>query len=398
MNKIISNLSIYKFSFFIILLLSFATPPAIFAHMDFASREMRFILIIASLSLLFYRFCPLKKPLLLLYAAVFLFLVEMLLSVSKLSNILSYYVVIFIVLLMYYTLIVSEYKRYVYIDMWIKLGYFLSYSIVVLFFVHQFLTIDTDYFGFKGLMSYTDRNYKYSIFGVSQVKDFGVVAISRVSGYFAEPQYAGLYFFINVLIGQTQYIKHRYKKWLNINLVAGFLTFSTTFYIMVFLHYLIVSFRKIKLYDRLFLFLFLFLSVVIFYSMFSSDINIFLDSFLQKTSYSDRIIRFENGINLIVNQHSYLSVLFGHGVGYTGEFDKGISIGFLHLLVERGIVGLFFVLTMLWLFTRHNKIVYFVLILYLFVFTWYVNYIYWLGILTLWSVIKLDGKNIAYDK
>jgi hypothetical protein len=108
------------------------------------------------------------------------------------------------------------------------------------------------------------------------------------------------------------------------------------------------------------------------------------------TSLSDRVERAGNAIGILSDISSITNLFFGHGVQYTGGHDKGLSIGFFHVFVERGLLGLFFVLFLSFLFLKNNKINYFVFILYLFVFTWYVNYIYWLGILALLSAIMID--------
>ena len=84
-------------------------------------------------------------------------------------------------------------------------------------------------------------------------------------------------------------------------------------------------------------------------------------------------------------------------MSYVGDADRGLSAGFFHVLVERGLTGLLFVLTMMFLFLKRNFVVCLICLLYFFAFTWYVNYIFWMGILALWvgiSVVKSQTQSL----
>jgi hypothetical protein len=382
---------LFKISVFILIALSFVTPPSIFAHMDFMSRDIRLFLGVMCICLFFVQVKKLrisKAYWLVMSFIIFLFFIEIFLAMSKLSNILSYYAIIFITLLLHLVLNNCSDNRYIYVDIWVKIGYFLSCSLVVLFLLHQFTLIDTDYFNLKGLMSYSARNYEYSVFGVSQAKDFGWISVARASGYFPESQYAGFYFMINILISRVQYIRDQYPKWGGVNIWAGLLTFSSAFYIVITVYFLINYVNKIKLYNRLFL-----LTIIIIIAGVGADqLNSVLDTLLNYTSLSDRVSRIENSFGILSNISSIANLFFGHGVEYTGGHDKGLSIGFFHVLVERGLAGLFTVLFLSFFFLKNNKNNYFVFVLYLFVFTWYVNYIYWAGALALLSAIRIDTQ------
>lgn len=105
---------------------------------------------------------------------------------------------------------------------------------------------------------------------------------------------------------------------------------------------------------------------------------------MPKTSLSDRLNRMSNSMNILADA-TPLNLLFGHGVGYTAGFDRGISSGFFRVLVERGIVGLCFILTMLIIFSNKKYSFILVCLLFLFAIPWYVNYIFWLGIIAFWT-------------
>ena len=383
---------LFKTSVFILLALSFVTPPFIFSNMDFMSVNIRLFLGVMCIFLFFVQVKKQyisKNNLSLVLLICFLFFIELILGVSKLSNILSYYSTIFITLFFYLVLEKSNDNRYMYLGVWVKVGYLLSCSLIILFLLLQFTSINTDYFNLEGFMSYSARNYEYSIFGVSQAKNFGLVSIARVSGYFPEPQYAGLYFLTNILISRMQYIRDRHPKWGRFNMFAGLLTFSSAFYIVITAFFFINYFSKIKLHGSLFLLA----MASVFFVIASQMIDLPLDALLQFTSYSDRMERVENSINILSNVSSITSLLFGHGIQYTGGYDKGLSIGFFHVLIEHGLMGLFFILLLMFSFFKNTMSFYFVFFLYLFVFTWHVNSIYWIGVLALLSAIRIDRQN-----
>jgi hypothetical protein len=380
---------LFRTTILIALVLSFITPPSIIAFMDFMSRDIRLFFGVICLFLLFLQVRELsisRSYLFVLLFAVFLLCIEIILAISKLSNILSYYAIIFIILLLHLVLKSSIDKRYIYVDLWVKIGYLLSYSLVVLFLLHQFTSIDTDYINLESYLSYSNRNFEYSIFGVSQPKHFGSITIARASGYWPESQFAGMYFMMNILISRVPYIRDHYPTWGRANIWAGMFTFSSAFYIVLTAYFFLNNINRIKVYHRIFLIITMTLiaGVGVYYL-----IDVF-NALFNYTSLSDRVDRAGNAIGILSDISSITNLFFGHGVQYTGGHDKGLSIGFFHVLVERGLLGLFFVLFLSFLFLKNNKINYFVFILYLFVFTWYVNYIYWLGILALLSAIMID--------
>lgn len=380
---------LFKTTILIVLVLSFITPPLVFALMDFMSRDIRLFFGVICLSLLFLQVRELsisRSYLFVLLFAVFLLCIEIILAISQLSNILSYYAVISTILLLGFVLKNSIDRRYILVDLWIKLGYLLSYSLIILFLLHQFTSIDTDYINIESYLSYSNRNFEYSIFGVSQSKHFGSITIARVSGYFPEPQFAGMYFMINILISRVPYIRDHYPKWGSANILAGLFTFSSAFYFVLAVYFFLNFINRIKVYHRMFLIITMILIAGVGVDYVSDVFNVLF----KYSSLSDRAERVGNAIGILSDISSVSNLFFGHGVQYTGVYDKGLSIGFFHVLVERGLLGLFFVLFMLFLFIKNNKINYFVFILYLFVFTWYVNYIYWLGILVLLSAIMID--------
>jgi hypothetical protein len=383
---------LFQVTVFVTLSLSILTPPTIFAHMDFMSRDIRTVLALTALFLIFLNY---KRPSMTLFEwyVVFLvlmyYVVEIVEKKSSINNVLSFYIVIIISIFLYHILNQDNHSKYIYLNIWIYLGYFLSISVIMVFIIHQFTQFDTDYLNLEALMDYSNRNYRFSFFGVSQAKDYKYFSIARSSGFFPESQYAAFYFMINIMIGRFHYVRERYKKWSILNLFAGILTFSTMFYITIICYYSLVYISKINLNYRNLSLAFGFMITLLFISLnYNRTMNILMD-ILSYTSYSDRMNRITNSLNIISNSSS-VDLFFGHGVSYTGGADRGLSIGLFHLLVERGLIGLLMVLSIMINFIQGNRIVYFIFVLYLMAFTWYVNYIYWFGLLALWSATEAD--------
>jgi hypothetical protein len=389
-----------KITILVTLLYSVLTPPTLFAHMDFMSRDIRLVLGLISLFLIISNINKLSINVYGMYISIIvisLFIIEIIRLKSALNNILSFYIVLILSVAFYHAFNRNKIGNYIYITIWVKVGYFMSISFIMLFIIHQFTTFYTDFFNLQSLLNYSARNYNYSFLGVSQDKHYGYFTISRVSGYFPEPQYAAFYFIINIMVSRVSYVRNRYKSWGFVNLFAGLLTFSTTLYIVITFYYTLVYLSMVRGYYRNFLIssagLFIFLCLL---SVHNFIINILVD-FLSYTSFSDRMIRINNALE-ILGRSSTVDFIFGHGVSFTGGSDRGLSIGIFHVLVERGIIGLLIVLSVMKLFIQRNRIAYFISLIYLLAFTWYVNPIYWFGLIALWSASELTKCKIMKTK
>jgi hypothetical protein len=171
-----------------------------------------------------------------------------------------------------------------------------------------------------------------------------------------------------------------------INIFAGLLTFSTAFFIGLVVYWLINNINK----KLLLLSLFLFVLIIIYISI--SDFNSLLNiSFLNFSSFGDRLIRAQNGFNILLDTSTLNDLLLGHGITYKGN-DKGLSIGLFLLLVEHGILGFLGVFLLLLLFLRNSNVSYCMFLLFILVFPWYVSHIYWIGALVLFSVTYTDNN------
>lgn len=394
----------YTITFVLAVILAFMSPPFIFGGMQFASREFRMIFGLIVIMLLIVRIAKLSiYDLLVSLCVAVLFAVEMLRQASELNNILSYYAVVVFYVLLFITLRNSELSRETFLKLWIRIAYFVSISSIILFVLHQFTSFNTDFFNFAPLGDFSAHDRRFSFLGLTQAKNFGFFTIVRSYSYFVEPQYAAFYFLINLLLAQ-ELNKHRnHRSFFVLNLLAGLLTFSMTFYIAMVIVYMmrLIMFRSRNVFVS-FIFVNLAVAVLILSVLgFIFDDRTFLDLFAfsseLNTSYGDRELRLLIALN-ILRYSSPFEWLFGHGVGYIGGADRGLAAGFFHVLVERGLTGLLFVLGMLTVFIKRNFVVYLVCVLYLFAFTWYVNYIFWMGILALWVGVSVAKSRMLSVK
>jgi hypothetical protein len=370
-------------SFAISILLAFLVPPSIFANMDFMSRDLRMLLGLVVLLLLFLNDKKITIfDIKMFFVITFLLGVELMWRRSELSNILSYYAVVVFYILLFRTLKKNELGKAIILKSWINLGYLLSFSAIILFMLHQFTSLNTDVFNFSSHLSDRIGVHEYSFLGATREKNFGPFSLTRVASYFSEPQIAGFYFTINVLLSSMINKKKEYKWWTFFNVLAGMLTFSTTFYLAMLIFFTFQFSPRILNVFVIFLgstLALLFTGYILMENIIFSELG-----FLYRTSYIDREIRFLAALS-ILKSSSPFNLLFGHGVGFTGSFDRGLGSGFFHVFVERGLVGLVLVLSMVRLFLQNNYTHIFIFILFLFAFTWYVNYIFWMGAVVLWA-------------
>lgn len=373
----------YKVALILAFILAFMSPPSIFGQMVFASRELRLFLSLFVM-FLFLGIATLNiYDLIVLLCATFLLSVEILRQISQSSNILSYYAIILFYVFLFITLRNNEHNRRMFLTLWIQVAYFISISSILLFVLHQFTSFNTDFFDFASLGDFSARDLRFSFLGATQVKNFGFFTVIRSYSYFGEPQYAAFYFTINVLLANEINNKNsKYKKLFFVNLLAGLLTFSVTFYVAMVIIYMLRLVERRSIFESLIIAFFLLLVAIPLFIISEDIIFTFFGGL--NTSYGDREIRMLNAWN-ILKSSSIFDFLFGHGVSYIGDADRGLSAGFFHVLVERGLTGLLFVLVMLSVFMRRNILSFLICLLYLFTLTWYVNYIFWMGILALWA-------------
>ncbi len=375
-----------KISLFLVFLLALSSNPFIFERIPWVNSQLRGILGLACIFFLFLSSKRIVKTDLLIYFLTLCnFAVEFSWK-SKVNNVLSYLSVILLFLLLFRALQLSKLYRLIFFRMWIQVAFLVSSSMIVLFFLGQFTSLDTDFFDFDSIMGMqeqaTNPNYKFHMFGIILRKVYSSFNLTRTFGYFVEPQYAGFYFTMNLLLAHYSGKFKNKKNWVFLNLFAGIFTFSTTFFLALFfifiLHYADFRFR-FNLYA-------LGLVAIPIFIIGYEIVRTF--SFLDLTSFGDRENRIFNAIEVTLKA-SYQDLFFGHGVSYQGDSGRGFSAGFFLALIERGISGLFFVLTLLVYVLRKNFEVVLIFLLYLLAIPLYVNNLFWLSTLILWTGSQL---------
>ena len=260
--------------------------------------------------------------------------------------------------------------------------------------MHQLSSFDADILNLESMDLFNPKyGYRESIFGFTIGKDFDFIRVVRVCSFFKEPQYAGLFFAVNMLLA-INCGKLIPRKYLLVNLLAGFLTFSYTFYIV----FLVALFFLIKQYIVKYILLIMFLFSIFLIFQIDTLGNIFED-FVTSSSYVDRLRRITNGIEIVVDNLSLSSLLFGNGINTFGEFNKDvlgrtISSGFLYLIYEYGFFISYFILSLTIFIANKDRKLLLVSIIYLLVFPWFKYNIAWyLIIFCGLSYNKISNKN-----
>jgi hypothetical protein len=268
-------------------------------------------------------------------------------------------------------------KKYldIFLNSWKVFSLFLSFAALIGFLFHQFTIFNIDILNFETLSTFKPKyNYRMSIFGFTIARDFGFFEIARVCSYLNEPQYAGLFFIFNIFIAKT-YKNYFSKKFIAINLIAGLLTFSISFYLAFFIS--LLFFFKKNIYFILIIPSFLFL--ILFYYL---DIHMYIfEYFYNNTSLGDRILRDTEGFKRI-KDISLVNFIIGNGLqSYTKFKDDDligyISSGYLNLFYDFGIIVVVFSIIKIFLnFYKCNDIL-LILLIYMFTFPIYKYYFFW---------------------
>ncbi len=223
-----------KITFYLLIILAFIAPPFVFSEIDFG-REMRLLFGIIIMILLFFESTKFQiKDFILILSLGIIILIEVMFQRSSINNVLSSYSVILISILLFRVLKLNKLNGEIFLNLWSSFTLLISISAIISFVIHQFSSFNADFLNFSSSDLFNPKyNYRMSIFGFTLIKDFDFVKLARVSSFFNEPQYAGMFFLFNMLL-----IKNRFKiipkKYFVANLLAGLLTFSVTFYLAFF--------------------------------------------------------------------------------------------------------------------------------------------------------------------
>ena len=223
------------------------------------------------------------------------------------------------------------------------------FQIIFGFFVYNFL---------PGFFKYHDftpgSNYPYYgniIFGNILIKRFGTYIVPRMCGYFVEPGVAACFLGINIFTSKVLIKSRLLKNIYNLlNIFAIVLTFSFTGVIAVvtpfisqkFYRSFINSGKGIKI---------VLLVLVFFLALLSIKVG---STILLYSSISDRAMRFQFAISAIKSMN-FLTLLFGYGIGFLGDADRGFTSGILNLIIEQGLIYSVFIAYLLYKTSSSRK-------------------------------------------
>jgi hypothetical protein len=367
----------------LLIILALISPPFVFSELKIFGKEIRGIIGLTIIILLYLERTKFTvSELLIFFILGFVLILEYLSQRSSLNNILAAYAVIFVAYSLFRVLKTNKLSGIIFLQTWMRFSLIISLFAIISFFINQFTDIsvffeNSSLFGSSFNPSY---DYKISIFGFTVFKKFSLMGVERVSSFFNEPQYAGMFFAFNFLIASKNSELFS-KKYYITSLLAGLLTFSITFY-LAFIIYLILNLeaRKIKI---IFFYSFLFL-LIIFYSL---DVNLNIpDLQLSQTSFLDRMQRNLYALE-VVKDATFSKVLFGHGINTYQDYNtnddlrRGLSSGLLYLLFEFGILISLFILIMFISFSNKDYILIAIGVLYLIAIPWYRYYVSWYAII-----------------
>ena len=373
-----------KFIFYSLIFLSMISPPVIFAEAIYYGREIRSFLAII---LIFFMFLTRSKfeiaQLIIFLSLGFILIIEILVQRSDINNIFSFYAILLISFFLFKNFKNNELKFHTFLNVWLKFSLILSFFAVISYVIHQFTFFNFDLFDFKSSEAFK-RNYPYqmSIFGNTIDKAFGSITVSRVCSFFNEPLNAGIFFGLNLLLTKINrnFISKKYAFFF---LVAGLLTFSVTFYMI--LLFLILGEFKLKLNFTNFLGLILIFSILIL-MIIISDVEI-LENFISYTSFDNRIERETFALKSIL-ESPLSKFLFGHGTGnYAKAFPNNVgytSTGYVSFLFEFGIITFVAVLIFVLFFLKSRFDLLIVLSIVLLTYPIYRSFIYWYVIILIY--------------
>ncbi len=189
---------------------------------------------------------------------------------------------------------------------------------------------------FKYHLLIKDSIYPYYgnyIFGNFIYKYFGGLRVPRMCGFFTEPGILASFLGLNLVFCNSLILPKRKRRFFILMLCTSvILTFSFTGIIAiissVIISYSIDFLRSDRALKRKILLIF-FTVVVVLLLLISSSL------LLRYSSINDRIMRYIAGIKLVLNMN-LKTFLFGYGIGFVGDFDRGFGSGILNLVIEQG--------------------------------------------------------------
>ncbi len=220
--------------------------------------------------------------------------------------------------------------------------------------------------------------YSHPILGNIRPKDYEMFQLGRVAGYMFEHGQLAFFFGFNVIA--SKYLIDdplQCKMFMIINLLAGMVTFSFTFYILLpitllYAMYIYKKWRNDLLISTIYMMMVLSIIFFLFWGVGLEDYS----------SLADREARFNIGLSMLLN-NNIKTMLFGNGIAFTLE-EGGLSIssGLFNILVSRGLLCLIYIMYLTYQYTKYNIPLLIYILLYNMAFEFYWAPIFWLGVAT----------------
>ena len=225
-----------------------------------------------------------------------------------------------------------------------------------------------------GIVSYSPFNFashSYQcnpLLGLILPKPVGALILPRYSGWFVEPSYLAFFFGVNVFIANSLFVNNNtLRHFKRLNTIAGFLTFSTAFYVFFLSYYLYQMVRRRMLMSKAVIcLLFSPVLLLIIYIWKNPDLVYY-------TSFADRIWRLEEAWNVLINM-DIKHIIFGLGIiPLQAAVGGATCTGIIDILLGRGLLLFVFVIYLIFRYTRHNPTLFLFIIFYSFSFSflWY---------------------------
>lgn len=182
-------------------------------------------------------------------------------------------------------------------------------------------------------------NYYATPFGVILDKTFFNVHVIRACNYFVEPVLASLFFAGNVFLIDRSEPLVKYRM---INLIAGLLLFSYSFFIFCLYFYFIQRLKKVS-----FFYLVAFLLVATF-------LSVYFDEILAFSSASDRTMRVQLFFQDVSEWTGFEWVFGEKNSNLVREFEY--NMGLMQLVWYYGLFGLLVYLAVIYVFCARNRV------------------------------------------
>jgi hypothetical protein len=353
------NKYVLIFSFLILIIF----PPFVFVNLISSSfRSILFFIFLCILFIKLFSISSTKLPVILSkhwihFLFLFIYLIIIIIQSVLFSHdfIISfgYFLILFTAIIFHIIFFFSE-KTIIekFIKYYITFFKIVCLSILLNFLCNLFFSIKIN--SLSSFLSSENYDYNVSLFGITIDKYFGPINVSRNFFFFIEPVFTSPFFIFNIFF-LADCLSYREKnRFLSMNIIAGILTFSFLFFVLLIIVFLVKSISKFKIKQIIIGVPIALLSGVFIFSIFDSS------------SIIERLIRFQAALDEISTM-KYVDYIFGFGYLKEYAFDRGFSAGILNLLLEGG--GIICLIVIYCLFSlSSSSLLFFICFISLFVF------------------------------